>query len=345
MQVKIRSTSVNNSGLTYYQAIATSIEARVKSNGGRANLQQNWRFNYCKKPYLFFATDEEVKQRAYDAANNAHYLGESGKIEARSPIDQQWSRSWQTFQDAIEEMTRRGIHPREILNGKEQFAQYFRDGRPMGPALLEGINFDLFGKLLKFSKREYVQDMLNHGRFRISPAASYDTPAYNVAMADIEIERSYRLSLISEYMNGQEFIEMKGTKVPVSQGYVPVGFPLPNYYLFCTCGAPERRMPTDFEADSALLIHRPEEFVKRMKAALHQVYPTWQFIDQPVKYYDSYKDLPTDRDQEFHKDFKFAYQSEHRIVLRPNGIQHNTTLQPFFVELGNLTDLAEVLVA
>jgi hypothetical protein len=66
-------------------------------------------------------------------------------------------------------------------------------------------------------------------------------------------------------------------------------------------------------------------------------------MDRPVKYYDRYKDLPTDHDQEFYKEFRFAYQAEHRIVLSPNGIRHYPKLQPFFVELGDMSDIAEAL--
>lgn len=323
--------------------MAIFLDAKIKANGGRSNLSQQVALNYFNKPYLFFETDEELKQRAYDAANNVQYLGEGGKIEVRSLLDEYWFRTWQTFQDTLEEMRRRNIHHREIMSDGRKFCQYFTNGEPVGIKLLNGVEFAPFKKLLKFSRHDYVEGMLKFGRFRIAPASSYDTPAYNVAMADVEIERSYRVSFISEYINGDEFIEIKGKMIPISQGYLPVGFPLPDYYLFSTCGVPERRMPTDFDADAALLIHRPDEFMSRMKAALHRVYPTWQFAERPVKYYDNYKDLPTDQDQEFCKDFKFAYQSEHRIVVRPNGIRHYTKLEPFFVELGDLSDIAEAL--
>jgi len=336
--------SMNRNDLRYYREVAAFLDAKAKANGDKLNLYERWRLHYCNKPYLFFETDAELLQRAFDAANNVHFLGESGKIEARSPIDKHWFQAWQTFQETVEEMTRRGIHYSEIMRGKNNFAPYFKHGEPIGMKLLDGVDFRQFEMLLKFSKREYVQDMLNYGRFRISPASSYDTPAYNIAMADVEIERSYRISLITEFIDGIESIDIKGKKVPVSQGYIQVGFPLPDYFLFSTCGIAERRMPTDFNADSALLIQQPKEFMVRMKAALHRIYPTWQFVERPVTYYDNYKSLKFDRDHEFYKDFKFAYQTEHRIILRPNGLQHYQKLEPFFVEIGDLGDIAEALI-
>ncbi|WP_131814557.1 hypothetical protein [Cognatishimia maritima] len=336
-------SAMTRDGLQYYRNVTGSLEAKAKSKGGRLPLYEHMRLSYCKKPFLYFDTDEEITQLAYDAANNIQYLGEEGKIEARPVDNDYWFRVWQTFQETMEEMARRGIHPREIIGDRDKFAQYFHDGEPVGLRLLKGVSFAPFKKLLKFSRRDYVQDMLNIGRFRISPASSYNNPAYNVAMADVEVERRYRVSLISEYMDGEDFIEVKGNRIPVSQGYLPVDFPLPDYYLFSTCGLPERRMPTDFQSNAALLIHRPREFVRRIKVALQNAQPTWQFMEGPVKYYDRYKDIPSDQDQEFYKEFKFAYQAEHRIILRPNGIGHYTNLQPFFVEIGNLSDIAEML--
>lgn len=334
---------MSNRNLQYYRDVVETLEEKLRSNTGRLPAFEWWRLNYCRIPFLHFETDIELTQRAYDSANCLQYLGESGKIEARSPKDPFWSGVWQTFQEANEEMMRRRLDRREIIGERQQLARYFDNGDPVGVKLLQGLIFPPFEKLLKFSLNNYTREMLKFGRFQISPASSYDSPAYNVAMADMEIQRSYRHSLISEYMSGEEFIELKRKRIPVSQGYIPINFPLPDYYMFSTCGAPERRMATDFQSDSALLIHRPGEFARRMKCALLDLYPTWQFLSQPVKYYDRYKDLPTDQNQEFFKEFAFAYQVEHRIVLRPSGVRHYSKLEPFFVELGSLSDIAELL--
>lgn len=334
---------MNRVELQYYRNGVASLGAKAKSKGGRLPLYERWRLNYCKKSFLYFETDEEITQLAHDAANNIQYLGEAGKIEARPVDDEFWFKVWQTFQEAMEEMACRGIHRREIIGDRKNFAQYFHDGEPVGLKLLEGVGFAPFEKLLKFSRPDYVSEMLNIGRFRISPASSYDNPAYNVAMADVEIERSYRVSFISEYMAGEDSIEVNRTRIPVSQGYLSVAFPLPDYFLFSTCGLPERRMLADFQSEAAPLVHRPKEFVKRMKAALHLAQPTWQLIDRPVKYYNRYRNFPSDQDQEFYKEFRLAHQAEHRVILRPNGLRHYTKLQLFFVEIGDLSDVAEIL--
>ena len=69
-------------------------------------------------------------------------------------------------------------------------------------------------------------------------------------------------------------------------------------------------------------------------------------MEGEVYYFDPYNDIPKDMNQEFWKHIAYAYQKEHRCVLRPRmrkGI-HNA-LKPFFVEIGSLDDISEIVIA
>ena len=116
-----------------------------------------------------------------------------------------------------------------------------------------------------------------------------------------------------------------------------------DYFLFCTCTDISRRMPTDFEADAALIIKDKMAFIDRLRKAFAQQYPHWQFLEGNVYYYDPFNDIPKDMNQEFWKHISFSYQKEHRCVLRPKRKEEGE-LQAFFVELGSLEDISEMVL-
>ncbi|QMU58596.1 MAG: hypothetical protein GKR98_10565 [Boseongicola sp.] len=335
---------LSTAGLEYYRVRANQLSTRMNNSGGKLAGYLRWQLSYCQKPFLFFDTHEEAKRRFHDAALSVNFLGSEGKIEIRAPDDRFWHKVWNAFVEATVELDRRHIDLKKIQAELGPIAPYFGKGQPIGVRILNGIKFEPFQCLVKFSRREFVDDMMRYGRFRIAPASSYNSSAFNRATKDLEIERKFRVPLISEYMAGDETVSVNGQEVPTSQGYVPVSFTLPDYYPFSTCAAAERRLATDFDADAALIVRDTKAFIARMKNALNYAFPLWECIARPVTYYDPYKDAPSDPDQEFYKHFSYAYQVEHRIILRPRGVMHFSNLEPFFVELGNLDGIAEALL-
>jgi hypothetical protein len=74
---------------------------------------------------------------------------------------------------------------------------------------------------------------------------------------------------------------------------------------------------------------------------VRQQLPGWHATVNAVEYYDPLLVTPGEVDVLTCKHFRYAYQKEVRVAWLPPGpIQ---TLEPIFVELGSLSDIAEVL--
>ena len=199
--------------------------------------------------------------------------------------------------------------------------------------------------LLKFSKKKYIDEMHKHGRFRVSPASYYSKGSHLKAVKDFEMERIYKFKALTESMAGEISIEWGGADMPIKNGFIEIHFTMDDYFIFCTCKEISRRMPTDFDSDAVLIIKDKKEFLARMKSHMIDAQPDdWEFAEGDVYYYDPYNDVPRDPKQEFYKHISYRYQREHRCILR-RKYKDNTgkKLAPFFVELGDLSDISEVL--
>jgi len=293
---------------------------------------------------MILETDEKIVERFSDLMTNIVDISRECKI-VPTPGMQNDARFMRLFTEIIEETNWRGALTKDVArNATDPIGAYFKDGTPLG-CIMFGDREHIPGKwVVKYSKAQYVKDMLVFGRFRISPASEYSKGSYIKAIKDLETARPYKLKALSDFLKGKEIVEAQGMKMKIQNGFIPMEFMIDDYFLFSGCKEIDRRMPTDFEADAALIVKNRLEFVKRLKEAMLQQFPTWQFLEGDVYYYDPYNDVPTSQNQEFWKHFSYSYQKEHRCVLRPRQ-QHFGELAPFFVEIGSLSDIAEAVYA
>lgn len=313
-------------------------------NGGKLARHNWWRYQYYSSPYLVLERPEAITQRFSDVLLNTVDLSADGRLVPH-PLLTDDGRFAQMFTEVIEETNWRGVlTPDLVARSNAPIGAYFESGEPLGVRLF-GDRQTLGGcGLVKYSQREFVTQMYRHGRFRISPASFYARGSLLKAAKDFETTRQFYLRALNEALRGEEIVEVKGLKLRIANGVLPLQMEVVDYYLLSTCRDIDRRLPTDFEADAALVITDRGRFVDRLKAAMQRKFPTWDFLTREVYYYDPYTDIPRDRDQEFWKHFSFAYQKEHRCVLRRKYAHHDgSTLDPFFVELGSLDDIAEMV--
>lgn len=251
------------------------------------------------------------------------------------------------FTEIIEETNSRGILTSDVIDeASGPIRAYFAGGQPLGLRMF-GQRDHLPGQwLVKFSRQTYVKEMLRFGRFRIAPASEYAKASHLKAMKDLETVRDFKLTAIKEALQGAKRFVVENVEIKIQDGVVPVRFLLGDYYLFSTCREIDRRMPTDFEADAALIIKDRNLFLSALKATLLERFPAWDFQEREVFYFDPYNDIPKKFDLQFWKPFSFAYQKEHRCIVRPRVPSANASkLKPFFVELGSLDAVAEMVVA
>jgi hypothetical protein len=327
----------------WYKNRFNELNHVAKSNGGIAR-DDIWRCEYYRNPYMLLEEDGTILERFADVFSNSLDIGADGKISIKPMIDND-ARFGRFFTELIEETNWRGIlNKGSIGYASEQLKAYFSDGVPLGVRMFEEIKSEPKNCLLKFSKKQYVHEMFKYGRFRVSPASYYAKGSHIKAIKDLETVRNYRIKAVREILKGESHFEFQGQRTPIMNGVLPVQFEMGNYYLLCTCNEISRRMPTDFESDAVLIIKDKAEFINRLKNELLISYPDWEFLEGDVYYYDPYNDTIKDRNQEFYKHFSYAYQKEHRCIIRPKtGSVAIGSLEPFFVEIGPLDDIAEII--
>lgn len=316
------------------------------SNSGRLPRHDAWRYSYYQEPYLLLEPDEVVLARFGDIVSNDYDITAEGKI-ALLPVLSKGIGFMQLFTEILEETNWRGILTVGAADeSRRQLNTYFQDDVPLSVTMFRDKIDVAPGRLFKFSKSEYVSDMYKFGRIRISPASDYSKGSHIRAARDLETKRTYKLKAIKEAMDGADTISVGGQKLPIVNGVVRVEVLMEDYYLFCTCKDVSRRMPMDFEADAVLVITDKSEFISRLRNALLNQQTSWEFLEGEVEYFDPYNYVPKSANQEFTKHMSYAYQKEHRCILRRRGREPEyDALSPFFVELGSLEDISEVILS
>lgn len=329
---------------SWYKQRAAELDNEMRRNDGKLPKHELWRRQYYEYPYLLLESNGTILERFADIFTNSLDLSAEGKITP-TPMLENDARLARYFTEVIEETNWRGILNKDSMQPAfVQLNEYFKNGTPLGIEMFKELPLKQEQCLYKFSKKDFVREMLKTGRFRISPASYYSKGSHIKAVKDFETERNYRLKAIQEVIQGISSIEVEGNTLEIINGVVPLGIVMEDYFLFSTCNELSRRMPTDFEANAVLIIKDKREFLSRLESELLMSYPGWEVLERDVYYYDTYNDHPKDKNQEFYKHISYAYQREHRCILRPKrtGIQKDE-LKPFFVELGSIEDIAEAM--
>lgn len=329
----------------WFRKRSFELETEFKEKGGLPN-HEVWRAQYYRNPYLLLETDQTILDRFADIFTNTIDISTDGKITP-TPMMEQGMRLSRFFTEIIEETNWRAIlHKDSMQPAFRQIHAYYENGEPAGVKMFNTLPLKQDNYLYKFSKREFVREMYDFGRFRICPASFYSKGSHIHAVKDFETIRQYRLKAIKEVSEGLRSIEYDGHQIDIVNGVVPVQCVLDDYYLFSTCNELSRRMPTDFEADAVLIIKNKKDFISRLKDELQISFPNWEFVEKNVYYYDSYNDIPKDPNQEFFKHIAYAYQKEHRSIIRPKLAKNESyELQPIYIEMGSLHDICEVIYA
>ena len=299
-----------------------------------------WRLHYRREPYLRDASDSGLSKRLEDIVNNMTTLTQAGKLGVLSP-DTGGERWMILFTHVLEEYESRGGIPKSALS----IANLPRPMAPRAPKFVEALKglqaVESVEILVKLGKREHMWEMFSSGRVRIASARSYSDPSLNHAMQDDEL----RIDLLQRGSEVRLQLLDESTGKP-KQNIRPIGeathsFDLKsNYYVYCMTHFLSYRLFDDFDADSCVIIRDPKEFRTRLVQAVQRQLTSWVGWDQSVEYIDPYFHNNTDIDLCFSKHFRFWYQQEYRFCWLPQG-RSCTSLEPFFVELGSLEQIAE----
>lgn len=328
-----------------YRANIHHLEKKAQMNNGLINPNEQLQLNYFANPYLLLLPDESILDRLGEIMSNSVLINEKCKL-SMTPLFSNNGKLLKIFSDTFIEAQSRGLLTDSFKQqtGMLQLNSYFQDGLPNGFKMFENYEHNFNDNVLfRFSEKKYIHQMYKEGYFRICPAAEYENDTHLKAIKDNELVREYYLSAVNDILQGEKYVERNGVKMHFTNGTLPLSCHMNNYYTFCTSNKINRRMPTDFHADSVLIIKDKKEFLDRCKNRLASILPDWEFLESDVTYYDPYTDILSDFNQEFYKHFSFAYQDEHRFILRNRKLPDDTKLENIFLDIGSLEDISEVI--
>ena len=152
----------------------------------------------------------------------------------------------------------------------------------------------------------------------------------------------FRIPAIAAALSGQRFGNVEGNILAIEGGAATWTHAVPDYYLYSTCLELDRRMPSDFEADAAVIITDRRRFVHALKKAFKKHFGQSNVESGEVLYCDPFRP-PEINNLEFMKHFAYAYQREFRVVARP--ISGMGEPERVMLKLGSMREYSELIAA
>lgn len=317
-------------------------ESKSEQQGG-LRLHEVWRHTYLSYPYLIGAPDDRVAERFKAIFMNLNELSPEGKL---SLVPMEVTDEYmQVFTHMLEEyVARRDGHPpdRVIAEARMPLLKYFEDGTPVGMRMFEGYEVPETPILVKYGKRQFLEPMFQRGELRLANAGLYNDAGFLDAVRDDETSRTFFIPTFRERLAGKTHLEMAGHRQPFDDDDIVLPLVFDDYFLFSLCEHIHYRMPTDFEADAAIVIRDPALFKQRFISTFLAKFPGWTPMEGNVVYYDPYRDYTKFRVPEMAKHFGYAYQKEARIVFRPPQ-KAVFPLEPVYLTIGSMSDYADLV--
>jgi len=308
---------------------------------GRLERHEVWRHNYLVRPYLIGAPDDRVAERFCNIFMNVMELGSKGKLQ---PVpfmeDDEFT---QVFTHMLEEYGSRGGLPEDLIEpARRPLFKYFEHGTPIGITMFEGYVAPTTPILVKYGKRQFLEPMLQSGNLRLANAKLYNNTSFLDAVRDDETSRTFFIPTYKERLEGKTHIFFQGNRLDFDDDDIVIPLVFNDYYLFSLCEHIHYRMPTDFDADAAIVIRNPIVFRQRLISVFLERFPNWVPMQGRVTYYDPYRDYRKFKIPEMAKHFGYTYQKEVRIAFRPRG-RISTDLEPLFLSIGSMSDYADIV--
>ncbi len=300
-----------------------------------------WRAAYGLNRYMIDATEEQVAQRSRDICANMLRLSEEGQITP-GPIVEARQIWWELWTHILEECGLREVDFRYLeLMERERFDRWLTNSPPRGVTLLRGASLPAEPYLAKLGEVEHLRAAYAEGRFRVAPAGGYNDPSLNSAVRDDELCVTATRHSRRTKIQGIDPQTGKTSKPIELRGEISYSARMKgNYYVWCAAREYDVRLIDDFEYHAGLIIKDPSEFYRRFGAAVREVRPDLRMHVGSVRYYDPYFIDVSDVWVPMLKHFRYAYQAEVRCVWISESREPNW--DPFFVELGDISDIAEL---
>lgn len=251
---------------------------------------------------------------------------------------------WWAFEDIVSEYRIRGVRPPPHLVSSYGLPVPFTlFGKNLKRAIRLWDRIGVKPKAYRFSKKAYLEDFLNNGEIRITPASDYKDDVQTPARQDDELtvhllRHPSQVKITHHNPRTGEESEIH----PISDMRMQSTFAT-NYYTLCLSHKFDPRMFDAFEADACLLIDDPVRFtsllIEAVPLARPGLGPTWPMKVGYMDFDNPHREpIPT-----LTKDIKYFFQSEVRFNwLRPPpfGMEN---IKPFFVKLKGVKEICRIV--
>jgi hypothetical protein len=194
--------------------------------------------------------------------------------------------------------------------------------------------------LIRFGSRKYMRELYENGGLLFQEASTFRKEE-NLSVRDDELTL-----LMKRYVPRDELKLIPGApdqKTVEGRG-LGLNFSLScaDFLVLCMTDQINFRLGSDWNAEAAVVIHDPAEFVGRLECA------SGGLVERAggdalefgrVKYIDPYFPLDSP-DVPFFKHYKFAYQREFRVVLRG---KRKVELSGRKLNVGSMADIADLV--
>lgn len=297
--------------------------------------KQEWRETYRQNRYLANLSSTNLEVRLEEILSNL--LDFSSKGEPFFDQTLKMNGLVERYVHIEEELNQRGINKLSINNPTKYLIKYpnIRNAiKAWGNKKLPTGQY-----LVKFGKKEHLFQMKDVGNIRINAASFYNDSSLNLAVYDDELSQKTMLpkgTIIKKQKNDGEYEEIKGIKsLSVTNKYTT------DFYVYCMGTTYQHRLFDDFNANACLLIYDVPKFLDKFLQTIKKDYSDWQLKSGNIKYYDPFFPKPP-LDIPINKHFRYWYQSEYRIAIKPKSPQFN--LKHIDTEIGSLNDCAELIL-
>jgi len=301
---------------------------------------------YQVRRYMDHLSDEDLEQRAKDIFFN-RAVGAPADVLVNPPPTG-WEYLWRDVVDEayrrLGEVGGRAVVGRVVKQFDEDALTRQRLPDDQAAAFLRRAGTE-GSFLVRYSKRQYLEELVSRGHLEIRPASSYNDPSLNPGARDDELRLAIRPNPseikmeVIDHRTGQ----VKGLLEPIGSLLTTVA--PTDYYVYCMSGLLSPDLFHDFDADACVLIRDRNIFQERLFEGLNSrlPYPTWGGRIERVRYVDPLNTAFRQFHVYYSKHFRYAYQQEYRVVWCPAATTAVTTLEIIRLELGDMRDCCELL--
>lgn len=303
-----------------------------------------WRKAYRANPYARHLTQPELNKRIRDIILNMLRVTPEAKIGV-FPIEKQSGIWWEKFTHALEEMERRhGPYPsgfdRDVLHS-EPFPDFASELATKAAKRMSGLGLRQGSVLIKLGQRNWMEQLIEHGRLRLQPASFYSRPELNQAVRDDEMTLPMSFSLTRE-----QLLALVANPMDVPEGAPQhrVDFEFAtgaDFWLYCLTRSIEPRLFVDFNAEACVVIRDTSRFASRLRSGAKAATGKAEARDARANYVDPLLPRSPKVFIPFSKPFGYTYQDEYRFCWMPKPPVPK--LEPVDIEIGALGDIAELV--